>query len=87
MSTETVRPKPPLSGTQINLLIFITSVTICIIAPIANSGIYLIVPLLGITSIIVSIVKHSWWTISLGALEILSPGILYFIVDYILWHS
>lgn len=87
MPTETVRSKPPPSGTQINLLIFIASIIICIIAPIANSGIYLIVPLLGVTSIIVSIVKRSWWTISLGALEILSPGILYFIVDYILWHS
>lgn len=87
MSTEAARSKSSLSGTQINILIFIAAVIICVIAPLANSGIYLVVPILGVLSIVVSIVKRSWWTIALGVLEIVSPGILYFIVDYILWHS
>lgn len=87
MSTDAIHSKPPLSGTKINLLIFVASLIICVIAPLANSGVYLIVPLLGVASLIVSFTKRSWWTIPLGLLEIISPGILYFIVDYIMWHS
>ncbi|MGF7022412.1 hypothetical protein JOE54_003206 [Brachybacterium tyrofermentans] len=33
------------------------------------------------------IAGRPWWTIPLGLLELISPAILYFIVDYILWHS
>lgn len=87
MPTEAVRSKRTLTGTQINVLIFVASISMCAIAPLTNSGIYLIVPLLGVASIIVSIVKRSWWTIPLGVLEIVSPEILHLIVDYILWHS
>jgi len=86
-TTGEAAAREPYSGTRLALVIFAVSVALCVTAPLVNSGVYLFVPVLGIVSLIVSVRGRSWWTIPLGLLELISPAILYFIVDYILWHS
>ncbi|MGO1927143.1 hypothetical protein ACTXJK_18165 [Brachybacterium tyrofermentans] len=86
-TTEEAAAREPPSGRTIALVIFAVSVALCAIAPFANSAVYLLVPVLGVVSLIVSVRSRSWWTIPLGLLELISPAVLYFIIDYILWHS
>ena len=86
-ATEGTAEHVPYSATRIALIIFALSVALCVTAPLVNSGVYLLVPLLGVISLVVSVRGRSWWTIPLGLLELISPAVLYFIVDYILWHS
>lgn len=86
-TTDEATAREPYSATRIALIIFAVSVALCVTAPLVNSGVYLFVPVLGVVSLIVSVRGRSWWTIPLGLLELISPAVLYFIVDYILWHS
>lgn len=84
---EGTAEREPYSATRIALIIFAVSLALCVTAPLVNSGVYLFVPLLGVISLVVSLRGRSWWTVPLGLLELISPAVLYFIVDYVLWHS
>lgn len=67
-------------GRNVNLGLFAVSVALCALSVFASSTGYLVVPFIGLATIVIAIVHRSWWTILLGLVEIISPALLIYLV-------
>lgn len=66
-------------GRNINLGLSAISLALCALSMIASSTDYLLVPFIGLATIVIAIVHRSWWTILLGLVEIISPALLIYL--------
>lgn len=67
------------TGRSIALVLFATSILLTIFSAWASSSIFLVVPLLGIASIAVSLASRSWWTITLGVIQLIMPALAIYV--------
>lgn len=72
---------------QVCIVAAIISLALCIISPLTNSGAFMITPLFGLVTIAVGIYAKSWWTIPVGVLEIVAPGVTVYLTYYALAHG